>query len=241
MNLVADIGNSLTKIGIFDNDELITVIKEESFDEKLLASLEKQYPITKIIISSVAVSKINPGSKGPSAGKIFTLGPDTRLPFTIKYSTPSTLGPDRLAGIAGAYNKLAGKNVLVIDLGTAVTFDLLEGDTYLGGNISPGLRTRFRALHHFTGKLPEVEASQLYPEIGTDTISAIRSGVQSGLIFEINEYIRSLNKKYKDLEVIITGGDASFFDSFIDGRHVHHPNLIIEGLNYILNYNVKTI
>lgn len=241
MNLVADIGNSFAKIGIFDGEKRVELVRPEILSKEFADSLTRKFNIDAIIISSVSTGYdhfrdiFNSGNP-----PIFFLTASLPLPFSIGYKTPDTLGSDRIAGIAGAHNKFPGTNVLVIDAGTAVTYDLLLSDnTYPGGNISPGLNTRFRSLHHFTGRLPLVEAGKTDSNLGKDTESAIRVGVQSGLIFEINEYIRRFKNNYKDLEIIITGGDSYFLKDYFNFSFTFAPELIIEGLNHILNYNVK--
>jgi len=242
MNLVADIGNSFTKIGIFDGEELVNLEKSGALAGDITAKLLSKYKITAAIVSSVAsgydvVKEIFREYEIP----LLLLTASIPLPFKIGYRSPGTLGADRIAAIAGAHNKFPGTNVLVVDAGTAVTYDLLLSDNnYPGGNISPGLYTRFRALHQFTGKLPLVEPGKTISELGTDTESAIRSGVQTGLIFEINEYIRRFETRYKELEIIVTGGDSLFLKEYFDFRFTYAPDLIVEGLNHILNYNVKT-
>ena len=241
MNLVADIGNSFVKIGIFDGKELVKLERAGAFSKDIAETLISEFKITAAIVSSVSVDydsvmEIFKGYKFP----VFLLTASIQLPFKIGYGSPGTLGPDRIAGIAGAHNKFPGTNVLVVDAGTAITYDLLlNNSNYPGGNISPGLYTRFRSLHYYTGRLPLVEPGKTTSELGNDTESAIRTGVQSGLIFEINEYIRRFETKYKDLEVIITGGDSFFLKEYFDFRFTFAPDLIIEGLNHILNYNVK--
>jgi len=242
MNLVADIGNSFTKIGIFDGEEMIHLEKVGIFTPDLASVLVSNYKIDAAIVSSVSAGYEDVMEIfGEFSQPLFLLSASMPLPFRIGYDSPGTLGSDRIAGIAGAHNKFPDTNVLVVDAGTAVTYDLLlSNNNYPGGNISPGLYSRFRALNHFTGKLPLVEPGITTSELGTDTESAIRTGVQSGLIFEINEYIRRFESRYKNLEVILTGGDSLFLKDYLNFRFTFAPDLIVEGLNHILNYNVKT-
>ena len=147
---------------------------------------------------------------------------------------------DRIAGIVGAYSVFPGENVLVIDAGTAITYDLLnrKGD-YLGGNISPGLNMRYKALHFYTGKLPLLQSAEDPPFIGEDTNSAIHAGVQNGLVMEMQAYINRLEEEYKNIKIILTGGDANFFDRKLKNPIFVFSNLLSIGLNFILNYNDK--
>jgi type III pantothenate kinase len=133
-----------------------------------------------------------------------------------------------------------GKNVLVIDMGTAITFDLITRESgYLGGNISPGMNTRLRALHAFTSKLPLVENEDIPSGLGRDTRSAILAGVQVGIVHEINGYTEYFNHHYPDLMIILTGGDADFFVNKLKKPIFAVPNLVLQGLNYILEYNAQ--
>ena len=132
---------------------------------------------------------------------------------------------------------IQGEKVLIIDAGSAVTYDFLIGKTWTGGNISPGLSMRFRALHKFTGKLPLVSTTEKYSSPGKNTFEAITAGVINGLIYEIDEYIRSFKEKYSDVNVILTGGDAGYLKERINYQVNFMPDIVIEGLNHILESN----
>ncbi len=239
MNLAIDIGNSSAKLGVFEGytKKYITSIKQISTE--YLADLVKTYGITRMIYSSVAGdNKILKDFSLSSGLNLTCLNSGTRIPVKIEYSTPETLGADRVAGIVGAYNKYGNNNVLLIDAGTAVTFDVLSSEgIYKGGNISPGLSMRFQSLNNYTDKLPLVGPDNKYDIIGTNTENAIRSGVQQGLIFEINEYIRTFENLFKALKIVITGGDGELLSGLINRTVDYSPDLVIEGLNYIVNYN----
>lgn len=239
MNLAIDIGNSSFKAGVYDRDRKIKVKYSGTESEDSLAAIMSGYVIRKAIISTVKKENSMISEYLSRSGvEISFLNCQTPLPFRIEYRSPSTLGTDRIAAVAGAYNLFPGLNVLNIDAGTAITYDLLEADgNYPGGNISPGLDMRFRALHDYTGRLPLLSRDDSFGNLGVNTENAIRSGVQSGLIFEINDYIRNLKKRYRDLKVILTGGDCSYLDAKIDYEHITEQDLVINGLNYILNYN----
>ena len=162
----------------------------------------------------------------------------TNIPIKNLYDSKSTLGKDRLAAVIGANNFYPKSNVLVIDMGTAITFDFInKKDQYLGGSISPGLEMRFSALNHFTGKLPLLKKNEKFSLIGSNTESAIISGVQNGIIFEIDSYINNIKKEYEDLKTILTGGDAIFFDKKLKNTIFVDLNLNFIGLNTILEYN----
>jgi type III pantothenate kinase len=164
---------------------------------------------------------------------------ESAFPFRIDYQTPESVGVDRLAAATGAIIRHAGHDLLVIDAGSAVTLDLVAGGTYLGGSISPGLSMRFRALHQFTGRLPLTEYTENFSFPGKSTHDAIAGGVLMGLVFEINEYIRTFEKRYKALTTVVTGGDGERLSSLTDRKMLWHPDLVADGLNYLLDYNAK--
>lgn len=239
MNLAIDIGNSFYKLGIFDGDHKVFVTRTSELTIDFLNELNLKYNIEKLIYSSVKGNdKVLESLNSKIDIIVLEVNALCNLPFSIEYLSPDTLGSDRLAAVAGAYNKFKDSNVLIIDAGTAVTYDLLLAKgVYKGGNISPGLSMRFKALNTFTGKLPLVIPDYKYDMIGNNTVEAIRTGVQQGLIYEINEYIRNFKIGYKDLEIVITGGDGEFISDKVEYPLEFIEDLVIEGLNYILNYN----
>lgn len=164
----------------------------------------------------------------------------TRLPIENLYQTPETLGKDRLAAAVGANELFPNQNLLVIDAGTAITYDLVsEQNQFIGGNISPGLEMRFKALNQFTGKLPLVSYSDNFQPIGRNTTEAIRAGVQNGILFEMAQNIDFFNRNYQNLQIIMTGGDSYFFDKKLNYSIFVHFNLTLIGLNRILEHNAE--
>ncbi|MEI6138085.1 MAG: type III pantothenate kinase [Mariniphaga sp.] len=240
MNLVIDIGNSLTKAAIFEKGELVETICYDQLDASRLMSLKSVYPdLHKAILSSVA---------GLDVGLLKVLRGefeqfiefDHRTPVPIEnlYESKETLGADRIAAAVGGMTLFPGKNLLVIDAGTAITFDLVDkNNRFLGGNISPGLKMRFRALNEFTSKLPIVGYADDWQEIGKTTEEAIRAGVQNGLIFEIDGMIDHIHKEWPDCQVILTGGDSFFFDKKLKNAIFVKFEITLLGLNRILEYN----
>jgi len=242
MNLIFDIGNTSTKVAVFDGQKKLLSFRTKQFSwdemQKKCSPYEKE--ITKAIVSSVRYTPdfvIDIATQG--IPDVHVLSHETRLPFKNEYETPETLGPDRIAAVAGAHLLFPGKKVLIIDAGSAVTYEYLIGNIYKGGNISPGISMRFKALHKFTSKLPLASTTQKYKSPGKNTMDALTAGVINGLIYEINEYIRTFEKKYKNFKVILTGGDSGYLKDKI-GHHVAYlPDIVIDGLNYILEYNAK--
>ena len=240
MNLVADVGNSFAKLAVFEGENLITL--ERVPHEGFLQGVEKlflQYPdIRQSIIS--AVGRINPNDL--IALQVFApvhvLARESRVPFINDYQTPQTLGVDRMALVTAAYSRYPQQNCLVIDAGTCITYDLLTSNGhYPGGAISPGLEMRFKALNHFTEKLPLVEDREFDGLVGISTNTSIISGVVNGMVNEIDGIIEEYSKACKDLTVILTGGDCLFLSKRLKSNIFAHSNFLLEGLNYILELN----
>jgi type III pantothenate kinase len=240
MNLIVDIGNTSTKLAVFEG---INKLSQSRVSELSCEELEEEltrYKIDKVIISSVKkLPKIISELFLTNISYVHILSEQSLLPFKIEYKTPETLGPDRIAAVAGAYNFFPGANILIIDAGTALTFEFLFGGSYIGGTISPGLRMRFKALNKFTAKLPLVSPSAGFTFPGQNTTDAITGGVITGMTYEINEYIRTFEKKHTDFKVILTGGDSEFLKDKLNHQVTYMPDIVIDGLNYILEYNAK--
>ncbi len=162
-----------------------------------------------------------------------------KLPFKLDYHTPQSLGDDRLAAVAAAHKLYPGKNALVIDIGTCITYDFIDAQSlYHGGAISPGLKMRFQALNKMTGNLPYVEfENEKINFPGKSTIDSIKNGVLKGLIFEAQAFIDELNNKHGELIVLIGGGDRNYFESNLKGNIFARENLILEGLISILSFH----
>ena len=158
-----------------------------------------------------------------------------QLPLEIKYRTPHTLGTDRLAAAIGAWNEAPGRNIVVIDAGSAITVDFIDRNgNYLGGNIAPGIKMRLRALHEYTSLLPMIEKEGDTPAIGYDTETAIRSGVINGICHEIDGYINDFKQKFSDVFVFLTGGDEKTLKNRIKNCIFADKYLVAKGLNRIL-------
>jgi len=242
--LVIDIGNTLTKVAVFKQDELLLVEQYQAADAEILLALIDRYNIDRGIISSVkkeaeewreAIDKrINL--------KYFGIGMATGI--NILYKTPGTLGVDRLAAVVGAYRLYPGKGNLVIGGGTAITYDWVDaGGNYFGGSISPGLNMRYKALNYYTGGLPLVAADAQFSEsYGDDTTAAILSGVQNGIKYEITGFIQSYISKSPELNIILSGGDSIFFDTLLKNSIFapyikNEPYLVLKGLNAVIQNN----
>jgi len=242
INLVIDIGNSRTKIALFNQHDLMFNVPMDHLTVNHVKMLKEEHPqLTRVILSSVKPSDEDLKHVLSEEFEQFVeLDHHTALPIENLYETPETLGKDRLAAAVGANELFPDQNLLVIDAGTAITYDLVsEKNQFIGGNISPGLEMRFKALNHFTGKLPLVTYSDDFEQIGRNTTDAIRAGVQNGLLYEMAQNIDYFNRNYQNLHIIMTGGDSIFFDKKLNYSIFVHLNLTLIGLNRILEHNAK--
>jgi type III pantothenate kinase len=238
MNLIVDIGNTSTKLAVYENGKKLSTVRISDLSCEKLERELSGYKIQGAILSSV--KKLPPYISDLLFSKIplvHVLSYKSKLPFKIEYETPETLGSDRIAAVAGAYQLFPEAEILVIDAGTALTFDYLIANKFSGGNISPGLTTRFKALNTLTDNLPLVTLSDKYTVPGRNTRDAILAGVITGVTYEINEYIRTFKKKHTDSKIILTGGDGNFLKDKINFQITYSPDIVIDGLNYILEYN----
>jgi len=240
MNLVIDIGNTRTKFSVFNKGEVLITVPVDEFLPEHIDILQNEHPDLKQVILS-AVKDYSPKLKTALQQKFecfIELNANTPLPIENCYKTPETLGKDRIAAAVGGFDLYPDTNLLIIDAGTAITYDILnEKHQYLGGNISPGIEMRFKALHQFTGKLPLISRNTFGKLYGTTTEEAIWAGVQHGVVFEVDKAIETFKEFYTNLKVIITGGDADFFDKKLKNSFFVNFNLIALGLNRILEYN----
>ena len=240
MNLIVDVGNTSTKLAVFDGLKKVSLFRINDLNCLELEKILSSGRIKKAIISTVKT--IPPFVSDILFHKIkfiHTLSHTSKLPFKIEYETPESLGTDRIAAVAGAFSLFKEREMLIIDAGTAITFDFLSGNSYQGGNISPGISMRFKALNQFTDKLPLITPSENYSFPGRNTTDAITAGVISGVSYEINEYIRTFEKKHTRSVVLITGGDGGYIKDKLEYQVTYIPDLVIDGLNNILEYNAK--
>lgn len=241
MNLIIDIGNSKVKLFIFHNGEPVWQYAGSKKSADGLQETVVQGKIERAIVSAVA----EPGKEFLEAMKqlecpLLKLSSETPVPIRNGYASPKTLGTDRLAAVVGA-NVLFPKNdVLVIDAGTCITYDVIDhSGVYIGGNIAPGKRIRFSSMHTETERLPLVSDNGVWPKcLGRTTEEALRGGVMWGLKAEVDYYIESLKVVMPQLKVILTGGDAPFLKEIINKDDLMvDPLLVAKGLNRILDYN----
>ena len=240
MNLVVDIGNTLVKMAVFQEDKLLK--KKTGLRQDILKNLEElfiSYPkVSHAIVSTVAKTPSKAIQKIEERCKLLIF--DQHLPqvFINKYSTPLTLGQDRIALASAASFSYKNQNVLVIDAGTCITYDFKnDKNEYLGGAISPGLNMRYQAMNTFTEKLPLLEPEADVALIGNSTKNSMHAGVILGITGEIDYMINAYRAENKELTVILTGGDAQFLCKRLKNSIFANSNFLLEGLNYILEFN----
>lgn len=241
MNQIAiDVGNTRIKYGVFKGADLIQVGQVYQLDD--LPAIVDRYSVRHAILSSVRHLEDQDWTHLFVTGTVVILSAKTPVPIINNYATPLTLGVDRLAAVVGASSLYRQQDCLVIDAGTCITYDFVDRNAaYHGGSIAPGLAMKYKALHTFTGKLPLVEQNEqnvLVPLIGRNTIECLRSGVLNGTLAEVAGLIAEYKQKSPDLINVLCGGDASFFEKSLKARIFVEPNLVLIGLNVILNYNV---
>jgi type III pantothenate kinase len=241
MDLIIDLGNTNKKLALFKNGNLSELYLFPEVTTKSLGEFIEQHPeIEGCVLSSV----INhPASLNHLLSKRFNfieLGEDTPVPVKNLYRQPGSLGKDRLAAAVAGAAIFPGKNVLVINMGSCITYEFInERNEYLGGAISPGMQMRFLALNTFTGKLPLVTHKETAELIGFDTESSVLSGVLNGIVSEVEGTVSRYRKKYRGLKVILSGGDLIYFDKRLKISIFAVPNIVLLGLYQILAFNVK--
>lgn len=235
-NLVLDLGNTFIKLAVFRADSLLVAHRVRTVEESYLTSLIQRYSVRRAIVSNVTDSNHPILHMLPSGLPCHRLTADSFLPFTVAYSTPATLGADRLAAIAGAMQEFPGRPLLVIDAGTAITYDVLApAERYLGGAISPGIALRYSSLHGYTVHLPLLDWRGFPPKIGDSTVGSMQAGVLGGILAEVESYATAIQLEFSNLVIILTGGDAFYLHRFIKSCNFARPNLVLYGLNYLLN------
>lgn len=240
MNLCIDIGNSFVKLAVFDSKgEMLFHKRFVNVLVQDIKKIQRKYPFQNVIISSVRKKALRFFQHLEKNYHLLILDHKTKLKFENTYDTPKTLGKDRIAGVAGAQALFPKKNIMLADIGTCITIDFLnKKGQYLGGNISPGVKMRLKAMHEFTSSLPEVKFSKVKTLIGKSTKEAMKNGAVYGIVLELESYIKRLKDDYGNINVILTGGDASFFAELIDYQIFVDSNLVLKGLNEILTTNI---
>lgn len=240
MNLVVDIGNTLVKYAVFDHKKLL--IDQTSASGLYLSKIKEVFEIFPKIEHAILSSVGNLDKKQFEILSLFCkthiLSHESKVPFKISYKTPHTLGVDRIALVTAAFYQYSKTNTLVIDMGTCITYDIINSDgKYLGGAISPGLQMRYRAMHQQTHKLPLLEPEFPLDFIGDSTTNSMHNGVVQGICYELDGTIDRYKNRFEHLTVILTGGDSHFFAKRLKNSIFANSKFLLEGLNYLLEYN----
>lgn len=239
--LAIDIGNTLSKAVHFEGT---VIVSRWIFD---ISEDISEWPVWKnepvnipIVLSSVRPLKEEFIRDLTKKGKLYIVRGTSPVSFTVEYNSRETLGPDRLALMAGAHLLYPGKDLIVIDAGSCITLDLLtSASRYLGGSISPGIDMRLKAMHHYTAALPLEQKDEAIHFPGKTTRESIISGAQEGALFEMTHRIESLRQQYPELLVIVAGGDAAYFVKNLKNSIFASPDLVFQGLRMILNHYVR--
>ena len=240
MNLIIDLGNTRIKYFVFNNNNEIdsTNLNLDDWEIELNKLLDKYPSISRCIISDVNGSITREIENILSPLPYIYCSSELKLPFESRYKPFNQLGSDRIALITSSVIEYPKENILIIDLGTCITYDILTNNAiHLGGSISPGYLMRYKALNKFSGKLPLLEPQMVFNAIGENTEQAIHSGVTNGVISEVKETVNYYKKEYKFLKIILSGGDAQKLSKTLKNTIFANENFLAKGLNFILSNN----
>jgi len=240
LNLCIDIGSTNIKLGIFSAKRLKQHLKFKKYIYQELDKVFEKYQIDRIILCTVRKRSARLVKYLEKRGALIELTEKTSLPITNKYGTPKTLGKDRLASAVGAYMRKPHQFHLMINTGTCITMDIMtDQGEYLGGNISPGMNLRIKAMHDYTANLPIVKPINPKVDFGYNTVTALQNGAVMGTILEVEAFISRMKAKYPLININLTGGYAEFLAKYLESKIFVRPYLVLEGLNEILLHNVK--
>jgi len=242
INLCLDLGNTNIKAAIFQESTIVKniVLNKEKLLSEVKSILDQYHPENAILCSVIGIDNTLVGMLQQNTKKCVVLDGHTAVPIHNAYTSPETLGADRLALVTAAHILYPSKTNLIVSLGTCITYNLInKTKTFRGGAIAPGLHMRLKAMHEFTNQLPMVDLEEDALLLGYDTASCMRSGAVYGMAAEIDGMIQAYEAQYTDFNAILTGGDASYFADKLKSKIFADPDLLIKGLNIILNHNVS--
>lgn len=239
MIICIDVGNTRTKVAVYENSTLNELIITNN--EKLVKNISKKIQgysnNIHIILSSVANLNENTITELQQLGNVCVVTHESKIPFQNLYATPTTLGIDRIVLASGAVLKYPNQNRLVIDAGTCITYDFINSNNqYHGGAISPGINMRYKSLNEFTAKLPLEKISELHPFAGNSTSASIHSGVLNGVVAEIEAFIDHFKQLDDNLTIILTGGNSEFLVNRLKNSIFANPNFLLESLFLLHQY-----
>ena len=238
MNLILDVGNSLLKIALFKKSELIQKFKFSENYKRNIEDIISNNNVTHSIISNVGRIDDSIINILKESTNLLLVSNQLKIPFKNLYKSKNTLGQDRLALVSAAAFNFPNENVLIVDVGSCITYDFKNNNNeYLGGGISPGISMRFKSLNTFTSNLPLIDFDSIYQLIGNNTKNSITSGVVNGTISEINGIIQQYREEFKNIRIILTGGDSNFLLKRIKNTIFADRNFLLIGLNKLLEDN----
>lgn len=238
MNLILDVGNSLLKTALFKKSQLIQKFKFTENYKRNIEDIISENNVTHSIISNVGRIDDSIINILKESTNLLLVSNQLKFPFKNLYKSKNTLGQDRLALVSAAAFKFPKENVLIVDAGSCITYDFKNNNNeYLGGGISPGILMRFKSLNTFTSNLPLIDFDSIHQLIGNNTKNSINSGVINGTISEINGIIQQYCEEFKNIRIILTGGDSNFLLKRIKNSIFADQNFLLVGLNKLLEDN----
>jgi type III pantothenate kinase len=239
-NLVVDEGNTLCKIAVLDKNEVLCEASAKEFDMAMVEQMLSKHRLESAIVASTRAGAERICEElRTKVATVLHFTSQTEVPIGVDYASRQTLGSDRIAVAVGVVCEMGIRDALIVDMGSAITFDVVEDGAFKGGNISPGVSMRFRALHEFTASLPLCEAKEPNNHFGSSTAEAIEQGVMQGILHEIEGYVDRISAKNEKKSIIFCGGDAESFVNRIKNAIFAPRKLMFTGLNRILEYNVS--
>lgn len=240
MNLAVDFGNTRVKAACFNGAQLVDSRIYGSVQE-LINDQDLFSKVHYVVMGTVTQDHLQLIDAFSGKKQLLLFQASTAIPLINNYQSASTLGPDRLAASVGAYALYPSQNVLTIDAGTCIKYNFVnDKNEYLGGAISPGIPMRLKAMHHYTNRLPLIEMDVNFNKlVGQTTAESILSGALLGAVAEVDGIINQYKEKFPNLVVVITGGDAPYLVKQLKNRIFASPELVLAGLNTILNFNLE--
>ena len=239
-NLIVDEGNTLCKIAVLDKSEVLYEVAVPEFDVAQATEYIERYNVDKAVVASTrgGAEQICEALRSKVA-KVLHFTSQTEVPIAIEYASRQTLGTDRIAVAVGVVCEMEIRDALIVDMGSAITYDIVEDGVFKGGNISLGVAMRFKALNEFTASLPLCKATEPNNKFGQSTKEAIEQGVMQGILHEIEGYVERISAENNKKSIIFCGGDAESFVNRIKSAIFAPRKLMFTGLNRILEYNVS--
>lgn len=237
MNLLIDIGNSKSKIAITKDYTILNEIHSSSKLIKKIMELFSNYKITHSSLSNVSIPNIELIEFLKTNSYFFDLKKNNHLPFKNPYKE-GLVGDDRLALVCAAHKDYPNENVLIIDIGTCITYDIkTKNNEYLAGGISPGIKLRFDSINQGTFLIKKIKPNYPKDLKAYDTESSVNIGTLIGVQLEIEGFIKKYSSQYANLKVIITGGDSIYLSGIIKNTIFTSSNYVFKGLEYLIETN----